>query len=458
LDQTVLLLQDDRAILQLWKNKLGNAGFTLVEAASSAAVIAALKTKHLEAIVCGDSYEGRVPLALISQARDLCLEVAIIFVATEGSEDLAVQAFRAGATDYIHHSLDLEELIASLTRALAKSNTLHRPSIHTADVESTRISQVNKLLSCPIIGNSPAIREIQLRLLRIAASDSNILITGESGTGKDLAAQFVHRASLRAPKPLLSVNCAAIPESLLESELFGYEKGAFTGAQWSNAGLLERADGGTLFLDEIGEMSPIAQAKILRVIETRELTRLGGRKPLGVDVRFIAATNQNIESSVRDRKFREDLYFRLNVSRVALPPLRKRMEDLHELLTFYIRQFNQRTRRAVEGLSDTDYQQLFTYSWPGNIRELRNLLEAIFVNLPPEHVAWINLPPEFVRPLEGSIDSQSERDRVLSALLSTRWNKSKAAERLHWSRMTLYRKMAQYDISPNRTAADSLSV
>jgi two-component system response regulator HydG/two-component system response regulator AtoC len=296
-----------------------------------------------------------------------------------------------------------------------------------------------------LIGESAAIHQVKLRLLRAAAAaDSSVLITGETGTGKELAAQVIHNASARKKKSLVSVNCAAIPESLLESELFGYEKGAFTGAQWANAGVLERADGGTLFLDEVGELSLAAQAKILRVIESKEFSRLGSREVLRVNMRFVAATNQNLEELAKQGKFRWDLIFRLNVVRIHLPALRERKEDLPALISHYLHGLNVQFGRQVRGISRQSNDRLLAYDWPGNVRELKNLLEACFVEADPTS-DLLDLPTQCNLALDTS-RLPEERDRLLKALLATEWNKSEAARQLRWSRMTLYRKMAKFQL------------
>lgn len=299
-----------------------------------------------------------------------------------------------------------------------------------------------------LIGDSPAMREIKAYIGKVAAADSPVLITGETGTGKELVAELIHRHSRRAAMPFVWINCAAIPDSLLESELFGYERGAFTGAQSRKAGQLELADGGTVFLDEIGDMSPYAQAKILRAIENKAVYRLGGRRSVPLDVRVIAATNQDLERLIAAEKFRKDLYFRLNVARIHLPPLRERRDDIGLLCAYYLREFNQRFRRQVQGLTEEAMVAIVGHDWPGNVRELKNLLEAAFVNAPHRWIALADLPAGFRRPASSAAGAlpQDERERLLSALLSTNWNLSRAAQQLHWSRMTVYRKMTKYRI------------
>jgi transcriptional regulator with PAS, ATPase and Fis domain len=302
-------------------------------------------------------------------------------------------------------------------------------------------------LDATMIGGSSAMREIKAYILRIATTDCTVLITGETGTGKELAAEAIHRNSPRRQRPFVCINCAALPDSLLESELFGYERGAFTGAYSSYAGKLKLAEGGTVFFDEIGDMTQYAQAKILRAIEGKEVYRLGGKKGISIDVRVIAATNQDPERLVADRILREDLYHRLNVARVHLPPLRERKEEILPLLNHYTRVLNRRYGSEVIGLTEEALDSLLKYNWPGNVRELKNLLEAAFINLPSRKISFMDLPKMFqkkFKELEGL--PQVERDSVLSALFACNWNKSKAAQKLHWSRMTLYRKMAKHQI------------
>jgi DNA-binding NtrC family response regulator len=305
----------------------------------------------------------------------------------------------------------------------------------------------------PMIGESPSIGSVKAYLLKVASTDSNVLITGESGTGKELVAELIHRHSPRRQKPLVCLNCAALPDSLLESELFGFEQGAFTGAHSRNTGKLQHADGGTVFFDEVGDMSPYAQAKVLRLLESKQLQRLGANQSVSLNIRVVAATNQDLEARMAEGKFRRDLYFRLNVARIHLPPLRERIEDLPLLLEHYLREFNNRSGTRVEGFAQEVLEELLSYDWPGNIRELKNLVEATFINLDTDNpassqrISLGDLPEPFrSRLTDREADPQGERDRLLTALLSTRWNKSKAAQKLQWSRMTLYRKLAKYDL------------
>ena len=298
-----------------------------------------------------------------------------------------------------------------------------------------------------LVGSSSAMMDLRAYIRKVARSDAVVLITGETGTGKERVAESIHRESPRHNRPFICVNCAAIPDTLLESELFGYERGAFTGAQSSYSGKVRAASGGTVFLDEIGEMSLIAQAKILRVIERGEVFPLGAVRMMAVDVRFIAATNQELEPLVKEGRFRRDLFYRLNVARLLLKPLKEHKEDIPELIDHYVREFNQRYRCTVHRPAPTLLDCLLRYDWPGNVRELRNLVEAVFID-PPAGPVSIDDLPEFFRNIFApyAVSAPSERDRMVSALYQTNWNKSKAAVQLNWSRMTLYRKLSKYHI------------
>ncbi|HEX3094218.1 MAG TPA: sigma-54 dependent transcriptional regulator, partial [Candidatus Angelobacter sp.] len=390
------------------------------------------------AITPGHSFE------VAQQIRDFAGSIPLILVVPDSSEDLAIAALKAGMSEYVKYPFCPGELAIAVRHCL-----------------NLQQSQANGSLSDGglgvIIGDSPVMQEIRGRIMRVACSDSNVLITGETGTGKELLAQVLRDRSSRRNQPFIAINCAAIPDSLLESELFGYAKGAFTGADASHGGKLQAADKGTVFLDEIGDMSAYGQAKILRMVESKEVQRLGSNRGIPIDVRIIAATNQDLEQLARENKFRRDLYFRLNVARVHLPPLRERKEDLPALIEHYIRHFNQRFGQKVRYLSAEALNCFLCYDWPGNVRELKNLLESIFVEGPSQNVSVAELPPQFCRQMmEMKSVSGNERERLLWALSATNWNKSKAADKLSWSRMTLYRKMARYNIVPSVQLATAI--
>ena len=298
-----------------------------------------------------------------------------------------------------------------------------------------------------VVSRSPAMIKIKDYLKKVALTDSNVLLTGETGTGKDVAAEFIHKNSLRKTNPLLCVNCTAFPETLLESELFGYEKGAFTSAMTARPGKFEMAAGGTLFLDEIGDMGLSAQAKILRAIEKKEIWRIGGGKPCMSDFRLITATNRDPEQLIGSGRFRDDLYYRLNIARVHLPPLRERKEDIEALAGHAIGRLNIRFNMEIRGLGEDVLDLFRRYDWPGNIRQLSNVIEAAFINAPVHVIRYEDLPESFKKLMgrKGGRNA-SEHEKILKTLSETGWNISRASEKLDVSRMTLYRKMAKYSI------------
>ncbi len=293
-----------------------------------------------------------------------------------------------------------------------------------------------------IVGVSESIVALRRRLPRLAAADCSVLITGETGTGKECVAQALHGLSPRRDGPLVSINCAALPDSLLDSELFGYERGAFTGANTAYPGKVTLAQGGTLFLDEIGDMPLAAQAKLLRVLETHEVFPIGALRSRRVDFRIVAATHGQLDQAVRAGRFRADLFYRLNVARVELLPLRQRIEDVAVLFEHFAALLAARSRSARLRLTPQTLQRLCHHDWPGNARELRNLVEAASIVCEGEVLQPADLP------LPTPSEDSAESNRILDALERCEWNRSKAAELLHWSRMTLYRKMKQWHIGP----------
>jgi len=360
----------------------------------------------------------------------------IVILAIESSEDLAIQALRAGVDDYIRAPITASTLLEAVrvSRHLKDSHSMIR----------------HRELQPVMLGESQSVQNLRKRLERLSATNCNVLITGESGTGKELAALAIHRHSSRSHAPLVCVNCAAIPDALVESELFGHEKGAFTGAESRRDGKLKAADGGVIFLDEVGDLSPYAQAKILRAVDTKEIYRLGSHQPISVDVRIVVATHRNLEEMVAQGKFRQDLFFRLNVGRVHIEPLRDRMEDLGLLLNHYLQELNRNVGTDVKGFSEEAWKLLIHYPWPGNVRELKNLVESVLVNSVSPLISAEELPAHFHR-MGSTEPPNNERNDMMQALVATRWNKTKAAERLRWSRMTLYRKMAKYAVSRPKT-------
>lgn len=440
MDQSrILLIESVEAKRPELKSCLCSRGFKVLTASDRTQGLEFLQACAPDLVVISShqatSWDG---LEVAKQIRRRAKTIPLILVASRSSEARVLSALRAGVDDYFKPCFSSERFVASVERLLAQNRGRPRHAQRPNPEPSVTRS---------MIGESPGIRKIKEKILKIAASDSTVLITGETGTGKEVAADLIHRASPRRSQPFVCVDCAAFPDTLLESELFGYERGAFTGAVISRPGKFELAGNGTVLLDEIGDMKPYAQAKILRAIETREIYRLGGAKRIPLGARFIAATNQDLEGLAEKGDFRKDLYYRLNVTRVHMPALRERKEDIPHLLEHCIPELNRRFGREVKGLTPRALSSLFQYEWPGNVRELKNILEAAFVNLSARRIDFIDLPPSIDNILAKAQDlPQSEKDRLWSALFATNWNKSKAAQRLHWSRMTLYRKMAKYHI------------
>jgi DNA-binding NtrC family response regulator len=357
----------------------------------------------------------------------------VLLVGADPSEEFLVAALRARVSDYLRMPAAGDEIVMAVRACLER---------HT---EVPHASPASNELCEKLVGCGPAAETLRERLFRVARSECNVLITGETGTGKELAADLIHNQSPRRGKPLVCVNCAAVPDLLFESELFGYERGAFTGANATKDGKIRHADGGSVLLDEIGDMSSYAQAKILRLLESKEVQRLGGRGGTIVDVRFIAATNQELERLIEKGLFRRDLYYRLNVARLHLPPLRERREDIPMLIGHFSHIFGQRCGHRIEGFSKQALDRLMSYNWPGNIRELRNVVESVFVNRPYPFAEIRDLPQSLLAAEPGA-GRETDAEKLMRALRITNWNKSEAAKTLNWSRMTLYRKMAKYGI------------
>jgi two-component system response regulator HydG len=302
-------------------------------------------------------------------------------------------------------------------------------------------------LAGELLGVSDAMAHLRAVAPKIARSESTTLITGSTGTGKEHVARTLHRLSPRSQSPFIAVNCSAIPEALFESELFGFERGSFTGAFHAQQGKAVLANGGTLFLDEVGELSPFCQAKLLRMLEEREAQPIGAARPVKLNVRIVAATNQRVEQLVEQGRFRTDLYYRLNVARIAIPDLASRPEDLGAYLSLFIENYNRERRAKVAGPDDELLDLLAHYEWPGNVREVRNFVEAVFID-PPDGPIGVRHIPEAFTQLRASYRTAGvdESERILEALERTNWNKAEAARSLHWSRMTLYRKITKYHI------------
>jgi len=442
----VLVVDDEAAIRDLLEEALTRWGYQVVKAADGVQATEELRKGKIFEIALLDI---RMPemdgLELLRQIKrhDPATEVIIMTgYPTVGS---AVEALKEGAYDYLTKPLILDE-IRHLLGHVVERRFLRQ------EVVSLRSRLGEQLALKEMVGVSPQMLRVKEVIAKVAMTDSPVLIEGESGTGKELVAAAIHQLSSRAKKPLIPVNCGAIPRDLLESEFFGHVRGAFSGAVADALGLFRSADGGTLFLDEIAELPPQLQVKLLRTLQEKEVRPVGTSKAFSVDVRVIAATNRHLEEAIRDGSLRQDLFYRLNVVRVHLPPLRERKEDIPALVTHFIREFNQRFRREVTGLTREAMESLMTYSFPGNVRELENMLERAYALGAQGEVGIQDLPAlqpgapaiEGNRPLPTLADM--ERELILQALKSFGGDKEKAAQALGLSRRTIYRRLKEYGL------------
>jgi len=392
-------------------------------------------------------------MGLLAELGRACPGTAVIILTGQGTIESAVQAMKDGAYDYLTKPVDPARLRIMLDKAVERTETVR-------EVQLLRRQLRQRGAFGQVVGSSPAMQETMRQLDVAAPTDATLLLAGESGTGKDLVARTVHELSPRRKGSFVAVNCAAIPETLLESEIFGHEKGAFTGALERRQGCFELADGGTLFLDEVAEMRPATQVKFLRVLQEGQFRRLGGKTELQVNVRVIAATNRDPLEAVRAGLLREDLYYRLNVLTIVLPPLRERMEDLPELIQTFLQEFNERHGRSIRGVDERALELLRRHRWPGNVRELRNVMERAVIVCPDDLIrseqlplALTSLSPSAPAAREGldvllpigTTVEEAERQLILRTLAQTGNNKTRAAELLGISLKTLHNKLAKYN-------------
>jgi two-component system response regulator AtoC len=433
---TVLVVDDEQLIRWSLSERLTADGCTIIEAGTAREALDRFGP-GIDLVLLDYRLPDSDGLRVLKKMKALQPDVPVILLTAFSSIETAVEAMKQGAYHYANKPFNLDEIALVVGKAL-ETTALRR------EVRQLRASRSEPHALSRIVGESTAMQSLRALLQRIAASPaSTVLLTGESGTGKDLAAKIIHYNSERASRPFMNITCSALPETLLESELFGHERGAFTDARQQKTGLLESAEGGTVFLDEIGEMSAALQAKLLRFLEEKSFKRIGGAADIRVNVRVVAATNRDLEDEVAHGKFRADLYYRLNVMQVQLPPLREHASDVPLLVTFYVDLFNREFRKQVRGASPTALELLQGYRWPGNIRELRNAVERAMLLADGEWLEPGHFPMAVSRrsaagtydlPDEGISLEQVERELVVQALTRTGWNHTRAAALLGLNR------------------------
>ena len=443
----VLVIDDERAVRETLSQILADEGYLVTAASSGEEGLKRLTEDGFDLAFLDVWLKDRDGLSILEAAGERLREVPVIMISGHANVETAVRAVRLGAEDFLEKPLSLDRVLLTAQKAIERRSLL-------AELASFRgRSEPEELL-----GESAPIRRLKEEIARVAPTDARVLITGENGTGKELVARAIHRQSLRADSPLVEVNCAAIPEELIESELFGHVRGSFTGASEDRRGKFEEADGATLFLDEIGDMSARTQAKVLRALQEGRFTRVGGTRSIASDARILSATNKNLGEEIRRGNFREDLFFRLAVVPLAVPALRERAEDIPLLALRFLEGASQRFGRRPKELSPAALEALAAYRWPGNVRELKNLIERLMILSPRPVIAVEDLPPEFRReeaslpagaPLRDARDD-FERRYILAALRRHRGNVTRAAESLQLERSNLYRKLKSYGIEVER--------
>lgn len=445
----ILLVDDDVAHRTMLKVNLSGRHFRILEADDGDQVIPFLDRESCDLILLDMKMARMDGLATLKALQEtLYASIPVIVLTAFSSVDTAVKAMREGAYDYVAKPVDIEELRLVIAKALSFQE-IKEENDHLKKRLEKRYSFGN------MIGSSSSMKELFATLELVAPSDATVLITGESGTGKELVASALHQQSRRCSFPFVKVNCAALNENLLESELFGHESGAFTGAVSQRKGRFEQADKGTLFLDEIGDMSLQTQAKILRVLQEGELDRLGGSETISVDVRLLAATHRDLQQMIEAETFRQDLFFRLSVVPVELPPLRERRKDIPDLLTLFLDRYAEKNRKDIKGFHPEVLRVFLSYDWPGNIRELENTVERAVILCPGEQITVRELPSQLLP--AGSVDEthhaatpltlrDMEREMIRATLVQNRGNRSKTAKILGVARQTLLNKLKDYDL------------
>jgi len=448
---SILIVDDEKGQREILTAILHKEGYRVADAAGGREALAKLGTDEFDLILTDLKRLGMSGMYLMETAPTENPQQCIVIMTAHGTVDSAVEAMKKGAFDYLEKPLERDDLLLTMQRAFEHIGLLRENrALHKKLAESQGIPA--------IIGEHPKIKEVFRIINKIAPTGSTVLIYGESGTGKELVARAIHDRSPRKEKPFFAINCAAIPDTLMESELFGHEKGSFTGAGSREIGIFEAADKGTVFLDEIGEMSVATQAKLLRAIQEKEIRRVGGKVNISVDVRIISATNRDLEAEIKRGQFREDLYYRLNVIRFNLPPLRERGSDIAALADFFVRKYSSATDIPLRGISRAALKILMNYGWPGNVRQLESVIERGVLMAESDYILPEDLPVEvhgeiahsgrlpFEFPPEGISIEGLERDIIVKAMDRAGWVIAKAAPLLGISYKTLQYRLEKFGI------------
>jgi len=444
----VLVVDDEKGIRQTLSEILADEGYAVEAVATGSEGLERIANGEFDLVFLDVWLDGRDGLSVLAELGEATERLPVVMISGHANVETAVRAVKSGAYDFLEKPLSLERVVLTAAKAIEHGD-LRREVARFRE----KVSREEALL-----GSSPAMARLREEIARVGATDARVLITGENGTGKELVARALHRLSPRARRPLVEVNCAAIPEELIESELFGHERGSFTGASADRAGKFEEADGATLFLDEVGDMSARTQAKVLRALQEGRFTRVGGSRTLTSDARVISATNKNLPEEIRQGRFREDLYFRLAVVPLAVPSLRQRTEDIEILARHFLDREASRAGRRPKHISAEVLEKLRGHSWPGNVRELQNLVERCVIMAAGDEIGLSDLPAELLAgPSAGQAPvtlrqarEDFEKDFLLSALQRNRGNITKTAEELGVERSNFYRKLKGHGIDVER--------
>ncbi len=448
-DVRILVVDDEMIVREALSNYLREDGYEAIAVESGEEALKKVESERWNILFVDFKMPGMDGLEVLREVKKITSDLPVIIITAYATIDSAVQAMKDGAYDYVVKPFD-PEAIALLVEKVVEHQRLVKENILLRE----RLDQEYKFEE--IIGRSQPMQDVFELVKNVAASDTTVLITGESGTGKELIARALHANSPRRYNPFITASCGAMPEGLLESELFGHEKGAFTGALYTKKGRFELAEGGTLFLDEIGEISLKTQVDLLRVLSEKSFRRVGGVEPTNIDARIVSATNRDLKKAIQEGTFREDLFYRLNVVSIHLPPLRKRREDIQLLADHFLDKFRAETNKKIEGISSQALNLMMEYDWPGNVRELENAIERAVVVGKGSEIVPQDLPffKQGVTEERGpKLKSLKDRERlyILQALEENEWNISRTAEELGIDRVTLYNKIKKYNLKKSKT-------